>query len=131
MRRQRGWNLLELAIVMAVIAILASIAIPSYGHVLMRAAVNGAIDWAQPVTELMEANAKAGLPVAEGFTPTSNPLRRVEAIDIVDETIVITLAGGTVVLQPVGALTDTVVGWSCTGGTLAANFRPSACRGGS
>jgi prepilin-type N-terminal cleavage/methylation domain-containing protein len=126
MRRQRGWNLLELAIVMAVIAILASIAIPSYGHVLMRAAVNGAIEWSEPLTKELEAAAKAGETFS--FGPVANPMRRIESVQTDGDTVVITLAGGTVILAPTNPLTDPVVGWSCDQGTLAATHRPAACR---
>ena len=110
----------------AIIGILAGIAMPSYGNALLRAAVNGAIDWSAPLTEELEAAAKTG--TAFSFGPVSNPLKRIEAVETDGDTVVITLAGGTVILAPTNPLTDPVVGFSCTGGTLPNHARPANCR---
>ena len=125
-KHQRGFTLMEVMVVVAIIGILASIAIPSYGHALLRASVSEAVKWSEPLTKELEAAAKEG----EVFTfgPIANPMKRIESVQTVDDTVVITLAGGTVILAPTNPLTDPVVGWSCTGGTLADSARPAGCR---
>jgi len=126
-RPQKGFTLIEILVVMTLIGILASIALPSYGSVLLRASVNEAISWSQPLTEELEAAAKEGSTFT--FGPVANPMKRIESVATDGDTVVITLAGGTVILEPTNPLTDPVVGWSCIGGTLPATHRPAACRG--
>lgn len=128
-RRQGGWTLMEMMVVVAIIGVLATIAIPSYAHTLMRKSVDEAVTYVRPLQDLVEANHADGDPLDTGFTPMAAPMRRLDLIEITDAgTIRLTFAGGTVDVVPVN-LGEPLVAWTCTGGTLPANFRPSVCRG--
>jgi len=142
---QRGFTLIELMIVVAIIGILAAIAIPQYQDYTIRARVTEGFNLAGAV--------KTG--VAEYYNtnspnwPTSNTLAGVaDSITskyvtsvLVDNTnpgqIVITysasigLTGGQqVILSPIASsgASAGAVDWACTGGNLSGKYRPANCR---
>ncbi|KTD23594.1 fimbrial protein, type IV pilin, PilE [Legionella lansingensis] len=134
--KQRGFTLIELMIVIAILGILISIAVPAYRQHIVRARVIEGLNLASQakiaVTETAMTN--RALPAnqeAAGYTSPS-PTVNVKSITIGDKGVItITYtpeAGdGTILLVPSmrqnGELT-----WTCTEGTLPEKYRPSGCR---
>jgi len=139
MKKQQGFTLIELMIVVAIIGILAAIAIPAYQDYTIRAQVSEGLNLAAgsktAVTEFYQDT---------GGWPADNSTAGVEAaaningkyttqVAISDDTITVTfgadantnIAGSTLTLSAadnVGA-----VEWSCTAG-FANKWLPAACR---
>ena len=138
MRRQIGFTLIELMIVIAIIGILTSIAIPAYQNYLIRARVveglNLGIAAKLAVSEAIISN--NSLPENQLITGyvTQTPTENVSSVTIADKTgeVIISYqpkAGdGTLILKPIAEASG-AISWTCTGGTLAAKYRPVNCRG--
>ena len=132
---QKGFTLIELMIVVAIIGILAAIAIPAYQNYTKRSHVTEGLNLAggakAAVTEyfssqgeLPEDNAAAG--VADTITGNS-----VDSVEIEDGLITITYNskvtdGATLLLSPT-TLTGSVE-WKCKVDSIDPNYVPSNCR---
>lgn len=158
MNAQKGFTLIELMIVVAIIGILAAIALPAYQDYTKRSKVTEGISLAAGAKTTVAENHSNAQTYNAGWTPTTTPLVTGLAIDNANGAITITYgtaveAGKTLVLAPkVGSnpLPDSSNGpnsyaplegaieWECSAGGKATvagvsgdlnqRFAPSNCR---
>lgn len=139
---QKGFTLIELMIVVAIVGILAAVAIPAYSDYTTRAKVTEGISLAGSAKSVVAENAMVGTSLSAGWTPPGSTTN-VESVTIASGSGQITVDyqaaignGGTIVFVPnaggsaltSGTAVTSGVTWTCNTGTLEAQFRPSNCR---
>ena len=142
---QKGFTLIELMIVVAIIGILAAVAIPAYQDYTVRARVTEGLSLASSAKVLVAENAaNAAAAFDTGYSApaaTANVASVVIAaasgqITISYTTRVAPAATNSIIMIPTSggnALAVSTppadrISWTCNGGTLLAKYRPSECR---
>ncbi|NMM09722.1 MAG: pilin [Polaromonas sp.] len=144
-KMQKGFTLIELMIVVAIIGILAAVALPAYQDYTKRAKMSEVVLAASAcrtsVTESYQTNNAASLPVAGAWGCEVSGTGATKYVKLVSTnnmgSVQVTAQGTndatidnkTMILTPVIVTgTNSVTGWLCGPGTIAAKFLPGSCR---
>lgn len=134
--KQKGFTLIELMIVVAIIGILAAIAIPAYQDYTIRARVTEGLEMASSAKLAVSETAMTNnaLPATQAATGYTSPAATanvnaiaVGANGVITITYTAAAGGGTIIMTPTLTANGDVT-WDCTTGTLLPKYRPASCR---
>lgn len=144
---QKGFTLIELMIVIAIIGILAAVALPAYQDYTVRAKLSEAVLAASSArTAASEAYASLGemkdsadsmgiqsqaskFVASVGWTKTSATVGVITVTTVATAVLPTDAQGKTVTLTGTGVPTTGQVDWVCAPGTMPAKYLPGSCKG--
>ena len=144
---QKGFTLIELMIVIAIIGILAAVALPAYQDYTVRAKLSEAVLAASSArTAVSEAyaslgemkNAAASMGVqpqsskyvgSVGWAATSTTVGVITVTSVSTTDLPTDARGMTITLTGTGDPTSGKVAWVCAPGTMPAKYLPGSCKG--